>query len=301
MEQSHGYRAFGLNILSCLEIPYWPPGAPPWDVVIERGGVPRELPGAEVLWEGRCQARIGACLIDFAQAGRMLIEGGRRVVVEPAQDSVPAWFVTLLATTGFAAVMYQRGGLCLHASAVARGGRAYLVAGPSGAGKSTTASALLKHGCHFISDDVTMITPRPDGGFDATASHPTVRLNADSHAVLDLAATAATEIRADLDQKFQLRYLGLRAEKPERIARICFLENDPGLARPRTLPLLGQERVGALQRNLFRRGLARAVADPAKLAALGIALAQEVEVVRLTRPTSGFMLDELCALVLDET
>lgn len=298
MEPSHGYRAFGLNILSCLEIPHWPPGAPPWDVVIERGEVPRSLPGAEQLWEGRFQGLAGRCIIDFAHAGRILIEEGRRVVIEPAPDGVPAWFVTLLATTGFAAVIYQRGGLCLHASAVARDGRAYLVAGPSGAGKSTTASALLKHGCHFVSDDVTMITPRPGGGFDATASHPTVRLNADSHAVLDLGASTSGELREDLDQKFQLRYLGLSVEQPQRIGRICFLEPDPEATRPRVIPLFGQERVGALQRSFFRRAMGRIVADPARLAALSIALAQEVEVVRLTRPTSGFVLDELCALAL---
>ena len=44
--------------------------------------------------------------------------------------------------------------------------------------------------------------------------------------------------------------------------------------------------------------MGRIVADPAQLAALSIALAQEVEVKRLTRPASGFVLDELCALVL---
>jgi ABC-type cobalamin/Fe3+-siderophores transport system ATPase subunit len=53
-----------------------------------------------------------------------------------------------------------------------------------------------------------------------------------------------------------------------------------------------------LQRNFFRRSIGRVVTDPAQLAALSIALAQETEVVRLTRPTSGFALDELCELVL---
>ncbi len=298
MEHSHGYRAFGLNILSCLEVPHWPEGSPPWDVQIEPGDVPPDLEGAEVLWDGRFRGRPGMCIFDFPRAGRMFIEGGRRVTVAPAPDGVPGWFVAQLATTGFAALLYQRGALCLHASAVAHDDRAYLIMGPSGAGKSTTASALLKRGCHFISDDVTVVTARTDGSFEATASYPTVRLNFDSHQAVDLGATAPGVREENLDDKFRLRYLGLRVEHPQPIARICFLETESTLVRPRAQPMLGHERVSALQRNFFRRGVGRIVSEPAKLAAVSIALAQQVDVVRLTRSTSGFALDELCELVL---
>jgi hypothetical protein len=298
MEPSHGYHAYGLNILSCLDIPHWPRGMPPWDVVIEPGVVPEELANAEVLWDGKFHGRVGTCIFDFPRAGRMRIDGGRRITVAPSPEGVPGWFVAQLATTGFAALLYQRGALCLHASAVAFNDRAYLVVGPSGAGKSTTASALLKRGCQFISDDVTVITARAGGGFDARASYPTVRLNFDSHVAVKLGAAAPGEREESLDDKFRLRYLGLRVEHPQPIARICFLENDPSLSRPRAMRMRGQERVSVLQRNFFRRSIGRVVTDPAQLAALSIALAQETEVVRLTRPTSGFALDELCELVL---
>jgi hypothetical protein len=169
--------------------------------------------------------------------------------------------------------------------------------GPSGAGKSTTASALLQRGGEFISDDVTMVSAQPGVGFAATASFPTVRLRFDSHAEIGrgLEATAAAALFED---KVQLRYHGRVVDDPVPIARICFLETDAAITQPRVRPMLGQERVSILQRSLFRRGLARAVANPAQLAALTIALAQDVEVVRLTRPTTGFALDELCALVL---
>lgn len=298
MEPSHRYRAFGLNILSCLEVPHWPEGAPPWDVRVEPGDVPPDFPAAEVLWDGKFRGRVGAGIFDFPRAGRMLVEAGRRITVAPALDGVPGWFVAQLATTGFAALLYQRGALCLHASAVAHNDRAYLIMGPSGAGKSTTASALLKRGCQFISDDVTVVTPRANGGFEATASYPTVRLNFDSHVAVELGAAASGSREENLDDKFRLRYLGLRVERPQPIARICFLESDASLSRPRAEPMLGHERVSVLQRNFFRRAIGRVVTDPAKLAAVSIALAQEVEVVRLTRPDSGFALDELCALVL---
>jgi len=47
--------------------------------------------------------------------------------------------------------------LFLHAAALARGGRAWLLAGDSGAGKSTTTWALLHHGWRYLSDELAPI------------------------------------------------------------------------------------------------------------------------------------------------
>ncbi|MEY2879759.1 MAG: hypothetical protein RLZZ15_2139 [Verrucomicrobiota bacterium] len=298
MNPPHRYHAFGLNILSEVEIPHWRAGTEPWDVVVQKGAVPRDLPGATPLWEGSFLGREGVCLLDFPQAGRVLIEEGRRVIFERAAEGNPLWLATLLATTGFAAVLYQRGGLCLHASAVKHAGRAYLIMGPSGAGKSTTASALLKRGGEFVSDDVTMVAASAGCGFTATASFPTVRLRFDSHAEIGF-GPEATPAAALFEDKVQLRYHGRVVDDAVPIARICFLDQDDTITRPRAEPMLGQERVSILQRSLFRRSLARVVANPAKLAAATIALAREVDVIRVTRPTTGFALDELCALVLN--
>ncbi|HWZ95170.1 MAG TPA: hypothetical protein VNW30_08255 [Opitutaceae bacterium] len=297
MASPHGYRIFGLNVLSEWEIPYWPAGGPPWEVRVERGEVPAELPGAEVLWDGAFHGMRGRCLLHYPEVGRILIEHGERVTVAPAAGAFSAPIAHMLGGTGFAMVLYQRGMLCLHASAVAWQGRAYLVMGPSGAGKSTTVSALLAHGGEFISDDVTAIAPGPGGGFFATPSFPSVRLLADSHG--ELAGRIGARGALDpVDEKIRLHYTGTVAVQPQPIARICFLESDETIARPRAEPILGQESVGALQRSLYRRRPGRIVADPARLAEMTIALALQVQVLRLTRPRHGFALEELCALVL---
>ena len=47
--------------------------------------------------------------------------------------------------------------LFLHAAAVARNGRAWLLAGDSGAGKSTTTWALLHHGWRYLSDELAPV------------------------------------------------------------------------------------------------------------------------------------------------
>ena len=56
----------------------------------------------------------------------------------------------------------------LHATSVARGGRAVLLLGPSGSGKSDLALRLLDHGFSLVSDDRTLLR-RESGRLIATA------------------------------------------------------------------------------------------------------------------------------------
>lgn len=297
MASSHGYRIFGLNVRSDLEIRHWPAGSPPWDVRIVRGDVPRELPGTHTLWEGVFQGGPGRCLLRYPGAGDILVEDGNRLTVATTSRRTSSRLAHVLGATAFAAVLYQRGLLCLHASAVAWRGHAYLVMGPSGAGKSTTASAVLAQGGEFISDDLTAVIPGPGGKFIAVPSFPSMRLHGDAHEEM-AGRIAAHGARETGEQKIRLEYTGAMARQPLPIARICYLEHDEALARPHLQSLVGQERLAALHRSLFRRRMARILIDPTRLAELMIAFAPRVEVVRLTRPRHIFSVDEVCDLLL---
>jgi hypothetical protein len=57
-------------------------------------------------------------------------------------------------------ILRLRGVVCLHASAVALGGRAVALLGPAGAGKSTTAAAFARRGVPVLSDDVVPLDDR---------------------------------------------------------------------------------------------------------------------------------------------
>jgi len=295
MDSLHRYFAFGLNVRSALEIPSWPAGGESCQVEIVWGDVPTDLPGASTLWGGMFQGRRDLALLNYPNAGRILIENGQRITLSPAAS--PHFLSSIVASTGFAALLYQRGALCLHASAVAWQGDVYLIMGPSGAGKSTTASALLAQGCEFVSDDITVVTQGAGGVFLATPTFPALRLHADAHAELGerLLASGGVDL---VDNKIRLRYRGRVAAQLLPIRRICFLQSDDSIVRPKAEPIQGRQRVGAVQRSFFRRQMGKVVADPRRLAALSIELARRVEVIRLTRPRTGFALDELCQLVL---
>lgn len=61
----------------------------------------------------------------------------------------------------------------LHATSVARGGRAVLITGPSGAGKSDLALRLVDRGFTLVSDDRTLLAR--SGGRLLASAPPTIR------------------------------------------------------------------------------------------------------------------------------
>ncbi len=62
----------------------------------------------------------------------------------------------------------ERGGALVHAASVVKNGKAYLFYGESGAGKSTL-SAVNTRG-NVVSDDLSLVLPRPGGGLDLVGS-----------------------------------------------------------------------------------------------------------------------------------
>jgi HprK-related kinase B len=68
-----------------------------------------------------------------------------------------------LVNNRYAKAVLRRGHLLLHASAVARDGRAVALAGPPGAGKSTASLHLVEDGFRFVSNDRLLVRPAADG------------------------------------------------------------------------------------------------------------------------------------------
>lgn len=293
MKATRPYQAFGLNILSEIEMPQWSAGTAPWDVTLQWGTVPTSLPDAvkmrDVGW-----ARPEACLLTLPHLGRLLVESGRRLTAEMNSEGTPAEISTLVAGSGMAAALYQRGRLCLHASGVAKNGRAILITGHSGAGKSTLASALLQRGFDFISDDVCAIDALADGTFEVVQSYPSLRLCDDAYRQFE--ADGPLRTVDPLDEKHRLQPFA-KTTAPVRavVTRICHLETGP-VAAPMAEAIRGIKRVELVQKNMFRPRLAMLIGDKRRLLEMSVALGQQLEVRRIVRPPSGFPLDELCAL-----
>lgn len=295
MSITHRYRAYGLNILSDIEMPHWLPGESPWDVRIQWGAVPFDLPDSSCV-RNLFWGREDTCLLNHPDVGRMLIESGKTITLALAAEGAAGSLATLIASTGMAALAYQRGEMCLHASAVAKDDRAVLFMGFSGAGKSTLASAMVERGHALLSDDITVIHERANGSFEAIGSFPSIRLHRDSFETLSSASHSFAVIDP-LDEKYRIRPRREFALQPVEIARICLLQTG-SVPAPKWEPIKGIERVTLIQQNLFRPRVARTIGDRQRLLEMSAAMAQTIEMRRIVRPVSGFCLDELCAAAI---
>lgn len=142
---------YGLNMLS----PFALPGAGAAtsltvDLTIAEG--PAVLPDTAIP-RGPYRQLGGQIELTIPDAGRFLLAAPGRLEVAPKPGVDPEVLAAFLVASGLPMLLWQRGGILLHASGIELGGKAIAIAGPSGVGKSTLARALLERGGRLIGDD----------------------------------------------------------------------------------------------------------------------------------------------------
>ncbi len=153
------HRAFGLRIQSRLHwLPLRPvddPGPRP-DVIVEFGRVPAGL-GELASRTARFEALPGRLLFKTRTIANYLVEGGRRILIEPKPGAGRWELGNLLLGAVTGGVLIQRGTLALHGCSLETPDGAVIVCGPSGAGKSTLAMLLLDRGFRILDDNIAPI------------------------------------------------------------------------------------------------------------------------------------------------
>jgi hypothetical protein len=195
----------------------------------------------------------------------------------------------------FGIVLRARGLTCLHASAVAVGGRALLLCGGSGAGKSTTAAGFAARGHRVLADDVAAL--EWSGGPRVRPAYPHLRLWPD-------AVRALYGPRGELPPltpNWEKRYLDLAGGEPAfhseplAVAAVYLLAtHDPGAA-PRLVPVPHVRGVLALVANTYSAWLPDRAAEARDLAFLG-RMARVAPVV-IAHHKDAARLDDLCGAI----
>lgn len=236
-----------------------------------------------------------ACLY-FAQIGSFLVRAGREIVVDPVPGEDERWVRGVLLGPVMAALLYQRGWLTLHASAIAVGGAVVAFVADRGWGKSTTAAAMCARGHRLVADDVTAV--KTDG------SHPIV---SPGYPLLKLrpgAAAAVGEDPATLLQIMPDAYkFGLRPRREfslDPLPLVCIYvldrENAPAAAIEALRP---QEALVELIRNTYGHKLFQAVRRSSHLQQCAD-IVSKVPVRLLKRPHSLTALTDVLRLVEED-
>jgi hypothetical protein len=124
--------------------------------------------------------------------GLFILKEGREVLIQPSEKQDLNQIRLYILGTILTVLLYQRGILALHGSAMAIGDQVVGVIAPSGTGKSSTAAALYKRGHRLLSDDAVPIVFK-DGGYWVYPGYPRLKISEEVAACLDYGETHIIE------------------------------------------------------------------------------------------------------------
>ena len=280
------YRAFGLAIASALEIPQLPTVDPTADIDLRIG-----LGAVDPTRVTRPGLRRGTVRSLF----RHQSIDGREVTIESVAGADPRDIADMIVSRVMAIVLYQRGRLPLHASAVIAGGGIVAFSGASGSGKSTLAAAMAARGHQIASDDMLAVDafdgqpPRAwPGATRLKLSRPTLEYLGQSPDGLPLANTKEDKLlvgAARADHAAWQEGLPLRA-------LVLLGRGAPAVTRLRPVEAMAQWRSFVRSTDLFP------VAErPAAIWQQWVDLAGVVPVLALDQPGRFDELPRVAALV----
>lgn len=123
-------------------------------------------------------------LIDIDQVAIYFIRNGNDITLQAYPGATEKEIRLYLIGSAFEAIIFQRGMLPIHGSAILFNNQAIVFAGISGCGKSTLAACFIERGYRMLSDDVCVITLNDSNHLVVHPGYPQIKLWTDSLAKL---------------------------------------------------------------------------------------------------------------------
>jgi len=291
------YLAFGLTIeseIACPMLMEAPLAFNPVDVHIRYGVVPENLekPTAKgVLY----QARPNQFLLRLEKIAAFLISNGSEVQIQRAPEATDDEVLLFLFGSAFGALLHQRGLLVLHASAIDTEHGAVLFVGQSGNGKSTLAAALHKRGYRILADDVCALALDSAGQPVVLPGFPQLKLWADTAKKLEQETGSLRRVRPQLE-KFALPVEDGFVNEPRTLFAVYHLTAH-NTREFKMEAVEDAKKFGAILFNTYRGRFLDGLEMRAEHFKLATAAGKTARVMRVTRPSAPFLLEELADLV----
>lgn len=282
------YFLYGLHVHSAIECPELRPGGDgPPDVTIRYGPVAGES-------TDRVIARADgpdAFLLVVPGVARFRIVFDCEIVVDRAPASEDAAVRLFLLGSAFGALLHQRGATPIHGSAVDIGPGAVIFSGPQGHGKSTLAGAFAQRGFPLLSDDVCALTLDGEGVLLQPA-WPRLNLLPDALERLDFPSQGSIQPFTDK----HLVPISHFSDQPTPLLALYELHPAP-VDEVQLIELQGYDRLTSLMGNTYRVQFAQQMGHAERHFAALQQIARNIRVVRVQRPESAYLLDELVAAI----
>ncbi len=291
------HAAYGLTIASELPCPELPSGVGAPDVTFREGPVPEDLP--ECAGRGVCfQSAPGRALVKLDGLFRLLVRDGTEVVIDRETEADDDTIRLFLLGTCLGLLLQQRGELVLHASTVARDGRAIALAGGSSVGKTTLAAAMVDRGYDLVGDETCVVTQAADGTPVAVPGAPSLHLWRHALDELGLWREGLRPVRPGVE-KFTIPAPGRFAQRAEALTHMYVLDRW-NRGEVTVEPLSGFARFQAFLDNTFREPYHEGLGLARRRQTRCAAIAPRVRVHRLTWPHRWTDVDEAIDLIEHE-
>lgn len=295
------YRLHGFALESELELPALvrdEAHGHAADVALHFDAVPDRLDA--VRERGACYAAARAEILFWLPGQlRILVRGGREIVVQTERDSARSILPGLLLSSPMAALLIQRELLPLHASTVATSRGAAIFVGSAAIGKSTVAAAMAKRGLVPLSDDITAVHVIDNVPPKVNPGYPLVRVWPDAIAALGL-DPMLPELRPGVAKRL-LSFSDGFSPVALPIAAICVL--DRGIipaGATLTRDLAGTAAVSALFDAIYRPAFVRGMELERQVFTQVTALAKRTRIVSVVLPADRFAPLDTARRILEE-
>jgi len=288
--ETHSYCAYGLSIISDLELPELVPGPSGGDVSIRCDHVepvPDPEDGSPLWWA----ADTASTRITFPPVGSVVVRSGTEIVLDTIPGAEPGLVRQVVLGPALAILLTQRGLTTLHASAVEVAGGGVIFLGGAGGGKSTTAGVMHARGHPLIADDAVAVAGSPEAPL-LPPGFPRLKLWPEAASSLGIASDDLKVLYPDLDKRGWPVPRGF-ATRPVPPTHVYVLADGPTVAIE---PLSPAAAVIELIRNAHGVMSMYGV-DASDQLQKTARLAAQVKVLRLTRPLALDSLFEVAEAV----
>ncbi|WGG45876.1 aldolase [Rossellomorea sp. DA94] len=224
---------------------------------------------------------------------------GERVIVSPFENADENKIRLYVLGSCMGIILLQRKILPLHGSALVIDGKAYAIIGHSGAGKSTLASTLMKTGYKLISDDVIAVSLSENQEFIVHSSYPQQKLWEESLEKLALPKNKYSPL-FEREKKYAIPVESY-FHNGERVPLAGIFELEKSVQEQLTIEKVQNsiEKLPVLFHHTFRNSVLNRLGLLKWHFSSTASLANQVEMYRIKRPTSGFTPYEIQSLLLN--
>jgi hypothetical protein len=294
----NNYTAFGLQIASEPELPGLLPGNGSAEVTIRFGRVPEHLPephkGKGVAYE----INDDSFLLNVPGVAKYLVNHGNEIVIDKQNGADDHDIALFTINTPIGALLYQRGYLPLHASAIAVNGGCAIFTGISGAGKSTLFASFHQHGFHVLSDEVCAISLSPNG---EPYVQPGVAYTYLWRDVLDFMGKDVNKLRHrnNNPEKYKLHIEERFCQEALPLKRVYVLatKNTPGIEIEE---IKGTDKFLPVKQNAYRPRIGKEISNPAAAFMMHVGIGKHTVVKRVSRPRDIINIDQLRELIIKD-